>query len=160
MSIHDHRHADAVWQTSVEQWYRQDYLIAMEGFQQALRPYQRAWNDYSTTSGNSDTSEDRPPVWDAADHHDIERAIMVARRLLFCSYCELDGNQTESARQRLVQCLSILYGLQHHRQHLPKYPIVLDDAWMELMLSLEEVPEHRLLARHVAKMAIAMYPGR
>ena len=32
---------------------------------------------------------------------------------------------------------------------------VLNDAWMELMLSYEEIPRHRVIARHVATLAMA-----
>jgi aspartate beta-hydroxylase len=141
VSVHEHRHNDTIWHSSVQEWYRQDYLVAMQGFQQALEPYKRAWEDAATGNQKDTMGTQRYTA--------SERALVLARRLLFCAYCELDGNQIDSARQRLVQCLSLLTSTCSSNQ------IVLNDAWMELMLSMEEVPQHRILARHVAHMAIA-----
>ena len=121
----------------------------MQGFQQALEPYNQAWKDAVTENHDSGTTMDTQ--WDTPAEN--ERAEVLAKRLLFCSYCELDGNQIDSARQRLVQCLSIL--ISPALSNVGQNQELINDAWMELMLSMEEVQQHRLLARHVAQMAIA-----
>ena len=153
LSVHQHRHSDHLWQRACHQWYRQDYLVAMRGFQEALEPFQRAWEC---------VDDDDPPIetGEGDGDDDDDRGICLAKRLLFCAYCELDGNQIERARHRIVQCLSIVVSLakqqqQQQQQQKPRHQSLLNDAWMELCLSMEEVPRHRMLARHVASMAIA-----
>ena len=110
--------------------------------------------------------------------------IALARKLLFCSYCEADGNQVKSSRMRLAQCISILlecafyitnYNSNGSLDHSPPQKrqstssnnsniitYLLNDAWMELMLSYEEEEEQegsssrelRTISRHVVHMAI------
>jgi hypothetical protein len=126
--------SNAQWEIGVQQWYQQDYLNAMQGFQQALEPYWRAW-DANLQPQNSNNQQD---------------GLTIAKRLLFCAYCEMDGQKTESARQRLVQCLSISLRLA---SSAPSE--LLNDAWMELMLSMEEEPITRPLAAHVASLTIS-----
>jgi aspartate beta-hydroxylase len=116
----------------------------------------------------------------------LHNSLVLANRLLFCAFCEMDGSQVESGRQKLVQCISITMALFF------TYPLtssrdtirgIMNDAWMELMLrlvvllftfichdayyspafyvsipvyccSMEESPQHRIVARHVAALAI------
>jgi hypothetical protein len=148
---YDQRQSNAWWETSLQKWNRQDYLPAMQGFQRALEPYQKCWKESveKKLSNGTDSHGD-----------DQEYALTLARRLLFCAYCELDGEEINGARQRLVQCLSILLLLKKSATTKAKaLKPVLDDAWMELMLSMEEVEEHRILARHVAQLAISSSAG-
>lgn len=122
----------------------------LPGFQQSLEPYNKGWPYISKSSGTNEYKKD--------DIEHYYRSLILAKRLLFCAYCELDGQQVDSARQRLVQCISITMTifLTNSKQSSKKdIKAILNDAWMELMLSYEEVPEHRVIARHVANMAIS-----
>eukprot|EP00804_Cyclotella_cryptica_P008779 CCRYP_015627-RA/>CCRYP_015627-RA protein AED:0.22 eAED:0.22 QI:0/0/0/1/1/1/2/0/454 len=140
----------ALWQRGVEEWDNTQYSSAMDMFQRYLSPYQNAWYTFPNkrpffVQQLSDTDKNRF----------CESALRLAKRLLFCAYCELDGDQIDSARQRLAQSLSLLITIQS----LPACPkrevkTNMDDAWMELTLSMEEIPSDRVIARHVAKMAI------
>jgi Aspartyl/Asparaginyl beta-hydroxylase/MYND finger len=137
----DRQECDRTWQSSVEQWKKEDYLGAMEGFQASLQPFLKIWNSaYSTTTTTT-----------ASNGEEESFALILARRLLFCAYCEADGNQLESSRIRLAQCLSILLETTKEQD---SHSEILNDAWMELMLSYEEVPTSRRMARHVASLAI------
>jgi aspartyl/asparaginyl beta-hydroxylase (cupin superfamily) len=138
---------DRIWQSSVHRWRREEYLEAMEGFQASLRPFWKMWHQQ-----NPDKDDD-----DGDGDDDIySYGMVVARRLLFCAYCEADGGQLEFCRTRLVQCISILLPLHNSSDNLHNVSDsdTLNDAWMELMLSYEEIPQHRRLARHVANLAI------
>ncbi|VEU34609.1 unnamed protein product [Pseudo-nitzschia multistriata] len=188
----DAAYSNRLWKESAVRWNRYgEYLEAMEGFQTALAQTGKMWNDHSVTIANNahDTShlektqDDKrslssSPVQDGDDGTDddnssISSGIHLARKLLFCAYCEADGNQIQSARSRLAQCVSILLEgccsssllspsdpnnreLQKRQQLQKTINPLLDDAWMELMLSYEEEksPEVRRIARHVAHMAI------
>ncbi len=85
----------------------------MQGFQQALEPYQIAWNAAWHQSDNNDDDNDntQQTIVDLDDSSDEQGAslmmIRLAQRLLFCAYCELDGNQVDMVRQRLGQSLTI-----------------------------------------------------
>mmetsp|Transcript_19050 Transcript_19050/g.34451 ORF Transcript_19050/g.34451 Transcript_19050/m.34451 type:complete len:544 (+) Transcript_19050:85-1716(+) len=142
--------SNSMWEKGAQKWDDGEYLIAMEGFQNSLEPYRKAWPYIGKSSGTNEGRED-----DLNDFFD--RSLMLARKLLFCAYCELDASQVDSARQRLVQCLSItmtVFFTTPSRASRECIRHVMNDAWMELMLSMEEVPQHRLIARHVASMAI------
>jgi hypothetical protein len=133
---------DRIWQKSVNQWRREEYFEAMKGFQASLRPYCEMWykgENLVSLSSSSLTGDD--------NSYDV----IVAQRLLFCAYCEADGDQLEQCRTRLVQCISILLQCGKGPHHISE---TLNDAWMELMLSYQEIPEYRRLARHVANLAI------
>ena len=93
-----HELCDNIWKDAYTEWYKEDYLKAMKGFQQALTPYVNAWK-----GSFSNNIYDAEPIYD-----NEEKAQELAKRLLFCAYCELDGNQLEIARDHLVLCLSIL----------------------------------------------------
>ena len=160
--------SDDEWYNNRSRWQQQDYLNAMEGFQNALEPYQRAWNKYHEqqqnripAKGPDDADRNSKQNCSYGEQQDYNHALLLAKRLLFCAYCEMDGQQVDSARQRLVQCLSILLLIIPRRQHeegnIAYYDIneVLDDAWMELMLSYEEDPITRPVAVHVANVAIS-----
>ena len=193
--------SNTLWERSEQQWNNEDYLTAMKGFQSSLEIYKLAWPYIGKSSGSNDRVKD-------ADVNDFcDKSFMLAKKLLFCSYCELDANQGEiinghytmivlcsksqrcneahafniaqlyfpnvyiklhckfiyyynnktvdSARQRLVQCISIIMTIFSTMSSKESIRSVLNDAWMELMLSYEEVPQHRLIARHVATLAIA-----
>ncbi|KAL3816054.1 hypothetical protein ACHAXA_010359 [Cyclostephanos tholiformis] len=143
--------SNSMWGNSLRRWRSTDYLGALEGFKKTLEPFNRAWsymnesNDLIQMSGND---------VDAFLH----RSLVLANRLLFCAFCEMDRGQVESGRQKLVQSISITMALfftfpmMSSRDSIRS---IMDDAWMELMLSMEEVPQHRIAARHVAALAIA-----
>ena len=51
--------ADPLWQEGQELWYKQDYLNAMQAFQQSLVPMDLAWNDQQDQFlENSESSAD------------------------------------------------------------------------------------------------------
>jgi hypothetical protein len=115
-----------------QHWNNQDYLRAMEGMQFALEAYQSAWPYIGKGSGsfdeirnvyddNNDKScseqgkkKKSDDLLDGDDTNEkgneeegegedfFETSMVLARRLLFLAYCELDGGQISSARQRLV----------------------------------------------------------
>lgn len=143
------------WEEGYLKWNNKDYLIAMEGFQKSLEPYSIAWSCSDKSCCTNDTGEN-----DLNSILFVNRSITLAKRFLFCAYCEMDGNQIESARQRLVRCISICMTILFcTNQSLTSFECnirrILNDAWMELMLSMEEVQQHRIIARHVAALAIA-----
>ena len=143
---------DETWRSSAALWDRGDYLPAMSGFQRSLEPYRQAWPYIGKSSG---TNERRSG--DKLDDF-LRRSVLLAEKLLFCAYCELDAGQVNSARERLVQCISVVMTVfvpSPSIEGREKIKNVMDDAWMELMLSMEEVPEHRVVSRHVANMAVA-----
>lgn len=146
MSVGGSKSSSELWRRSCQLWYQQDYLNAMEGFQRSLEPYALEWEKSLECTSDSKTlfiqNDERQEAW------------KMAQRLLFCSYCELDGNQTNQARSHLILAVSLLIHSVIPKGISSKEQSFLDDAWMELMLSFEEVPACRLLARHVAQMAI------
>jgi hypothetical protein len=146
IEANDEHDSEYLWKQSCQQWYQQDYLQAMKGFQLSLEPYDRSWNKSIAKENitNSQTSEIR--------QREEAVAWKLARRFLFCSYCELDGNQIESARHHLVLAVSLLVNTQSVNNN--ERNSVFSDVWMELMLSFEEETNCRRLARHVAHMAI------
>lgn len=118
------------WQMGVQRWAKSDYLLAMEEFQNSLEPYRKAWPYIGKSSGTNEKREENL-------NHFFERSFMLARKLLFCAYCELDARQVDSARQRLVQCLSItmtVFFTTPSRASRESIRNVMNDAWMELML--------------------------
>ena len=122
--------SNTLWDRGVQQWTNGDYLPAMAKFQQSLAPYHSAWPYIGKGSGTNERREG-----DLTDF--FERSVRLAKRLLFCAYCELDASEFDSARQRLVQCLSILmtvYFTSPSREGRESIRNVMSDAWMELML--------------------------
>ena len=169
-----------LWNTNEVRWNRNgEYLEAMGGFQKALEPITKLWKDRTKRRTTRTTSEIGPLSLSNLSLNEssndapqtttktIALGISLAQKLLFCAYCEADGNQTKSARMRLAQCISILLECssyhqqkqqqqQQQQQNLSIITPLLNDAWMELMLSYEEErsPELRKISRHVAHMAI------
>eukprot|EP00980_Cylindrotheca_fusiformis_P028279 scaffold22589_cov138-Cylindrotheca_fusiformis.AAC.42 len=145
INVDESRSSDRLWKQSCQLWNQQDYLDAMDGFQQSLELYDRAWLMLSKGTG-----EGKP--WNS--NSERQEAWKVAQRLVFCSFCELDGNQICRARRHLVLAISLLLHSLPSKDKSHQEQALLDDAWMELMLSFEEVPENRLIAPQVAHMAI------
>lgn len=140
-----------VWQQGVQEWNKQNYLDAMVIFQNYLSPYEIAWNSNpgKQTFYTSNLNDPDEKLF-------CSRSINLAKKLLFCAYCELDGTQIDLARQRLVQCISLLVTIQSLQScDIEEVKTTMSDAWMELTLSMEEVPSDRIVSRHVANMAIA-----
>ncbi|MGK3739288.1 MAG: hypothetical protein ACI90V_006135 [Bacillariaceae sp.] len=177
-----------IWKISAIRWNRdKEYLDAMDGFQKALEPIMKIWNknnqEIIITSAKNESSSLSTTNTDTATTNNNETGIeydqyqqddadmfQLARKLLFCAYCEADGNQPDSSRSRLAQCLSILLELKNlecnsfendnkQKEHDIITPL-LNDAWMELMFSYEDVPELRKITYHVAHMAIQSGRGR
>jgi hypothetical protein len=179
-----------LWKTNEVRWNRNgQYLEAMDGFQRALEPVTKLWKKRSketntttrTKQENFDKingDEGQLPLSTLSlkgsnedDETEDSRetttklGIGLARKLLFCAYCEADGNQIQSCRTRLAQCVSILLECsqlasvsnnpQKNKMRQILTPL-LNDAWMELMLSYEEEksPGFRTIARHVVHLAI------
>ncbi|GFH55040.1 hypothetical protein CTEN210_11516 [Chaetoceros tenuissimus] len=148
ISAHDSNSSNTLWKNSCQLWEQQDYLNAMEGFQRSLEPYLHAWNN--TTTHQEGTHEMLQYGY----------LLQLAERLLFLSYCELDGNQIELARNHLVMSISLLLQASkstelYDERVKEKLASLLNDSWMELMLSFEEENYSRILARQVAHMAIS-----
>ena len=104
--------SNQIWNVSIDQWNNQEYLSAMEGMQLALKVYQTAWHcfveekDGSLNMARSDDRENEQ--YEGNDEEEdtttfIESSMILAKRLLFLAYCEMDGGQISSARQRLVR---------------------------------------------------------
>ena len=181
-----------IWQVSEVQWNRhREYLEAMTGFQRALEPVARLWRKrtkanntkrdkrnsfvYSTNSGDGDgsglgvsnlslqeSSKNGHKNEDAFSAALVAKGLTLAQKLLFCAYCEADGDQIQSSRMRLAQCTSILLerarisGNLNSETKFASISSLLRDAWMELMLSYEEEASEqvRRISRHVVHMAI------
>ena len=136
---------NTLWQEGLRQWNDQNYLVAMRFFQNYLSPYKELWCLYP----NKDPFHVKHLSDPAHEKLFCEGALQLAKRLLFCGYCEMDGNEVDSARQRLVQCLSLLITIQPLESSCKEeVRIHMDDAWMELTLSMEEIPSVRVVARH------------
>lgn len=123
--------SSTLWKNGAQKWQGGDYLVAMQGFQNSLEPYRKAWPYIGKSSGTNERREDN----DLYDFY--ERSLSLAKRLLFCAYCELDASQVDSARQRLVQCLSITMTIFFTTPSLASrefIKVVMNDAFMELML--------------------------
>eukprot|EP00574_Skeletonema_japonicum_P014698 CAMPEP_0201716476 /NCGR_PEP_ID=MMETSP0593-20130828/2432_1 /ASSEMBLY_ACC=CAM_ASM_000672 /TAXON_ID=267983 /ORGANISM="Skeletonema japonicum, Strain CCMP2506" /LENGTH=381 /DNA_ID=CAMNT_0048206279 /DNA_START=1 /DNA_END=1146 /DNA_ORIENTATION=- len=134
----------------------------------ALEVYQTAWSYYGGQSQSLELSTEesgehmKDDVIDGSVEEDgedfVQSSMVLAKRLLFLAYCELDGGQVASARQRLVQCISIANTLFYSSiitTYNQSIKSILNDAYMELMLSMEEIESDKPLARHVANLAIA-----
>lgn len=136
---------NTLWQEGLRQWNDQNYLVAMRFFQNYLSPYKDLWCLYP----NKDPFHVKHLRDPAHEKSFCEGALQLAKRLLFCAYCEIDGNEIDSARQRLVQCLSLLITIQPLESSCKEeVRIHMDDAWMELTLSMEEIPSDRVVSRH------------
>lgn len=101
----------------MEQWNAKEYLRAMEGMQFALEVYQNAWKCSVGVVGKETSldhmimsSDDDDVVMErnkVEDDNFVESSMILAKRLLFLAYCEMDGGQIVSARQRLVRVVSL-----------------------------------------------------
>ena len=87
----------------------------MEGMQLALKVYQTAWQCFvekkeggslNHMSRRSDNVVMENEQYEDDEEEDttsfIESSMILAKRLLFLAYCEMDGGQISCARQRLV----------------------------------------------------------
>jgi len=174
-----------VWKANEKRWnQKKEYLQAMDGFQQSLEPIMVLWNIRSIASAqvsmesmslqekddkNSDENGKNSDSTTGIDYNLIKYGISLSKRLLFCAYCEADGNKISDARNRLARCISILLeciswlhnisSKEQNGQSLALSTIItslLNDAWMELLLSYEEETGIvRNLVRHVAQLAVS-----
>ena len=120
--------SNKIWGISSQRWQNSEYLAAMEGFQHSLEPYNKAWS-YIGESKNEMREDDLDDF--------LDRSLILAKRLLFCAFCEMDGSQVKSARQRLVQCISITMAEFFTCPSMSSRELIrsiMNDAWMELML--------------------------
>jgi len=183
------KQSNNIWKISEAQWNRHgEYLEAMAGFQRAMEPVARLWRkrtkadntkrekNNNTNSGNDDDNDDSALVISNLSLHEsnnhknddefsaalVAKGLALAQKLLFCAYCEADGNQIQSSRMRLAQCTSILLECAriccnlNSKTEFARISSLLRDAWMELMLSYEEEASEqvRRISRHVVHMAI------
>mmetsp|Transcript_41247 Transcript_41247/g.41973 ORF Transcript_41247/g.41973 Transcript_41247/m.41973 type:complete len:302 (-) Transcript_41247:911-1816(-) len=110
-----------IWKTNVLRWNRdKEYLEAMVGFQKALEPCMKIWNaskeivrstESSLSASTSASTSTSKTTSDEQQDNDLQFGIQLARKLLFCAYCEADGNLPDASRSRLAQCISILLEL-------------------------------------------------
>jgi hypothetical protein len=125
--------SDDLWGRNVRRWQNTDYLGAFEGFKKSLEPYNKAWSHMNESNGARELRDD--------DNMDafLHNSLVLANRLLFCAYCEMDGSQVESGRRKLVQCISITISLFFTYPLTSSHDsirVIMNDAWMELMLRL------------------------
>lgn len=163
MSDSERDQHESLWRDGYRLWNeRQEYLLAVKKFQKSLEPCQKAWQSYSQEIMSKRVGDDEESQMGQATitselvHNADKFAFQLARRLLFCAYCELDGQAIDAGRQRLVQSISILWISTKTRstcfEGQPRQ--AWDDAWMELMLSMEEIDDQREFAKHVAALAL------
>jgi len=145
------------------------YLKAMKHFQDSLEPYSYVWENWKKQQENFHQQPRRdvqasPPTDSSWNHHHhdtkhfiLRRHMELAKRLLFCAYCEIDGQSIDLGRQRLLQCISILLFVgttttttsttsTTTSQRPDDMIAIWDDAWMELILSLEETRDQQQFA--------------
>lgn len=116
-----------IWTEAVDQWNVKEYLKAMEGMQFALEVYQSTWSCFESESSLELDERIENDVLDGHGRKNIEKerdddfffesSMVLAKRLLFLAYCELDGGQVTSARQRLVSRYTYLF-ICHSCSHL------------------------------------------
>jgi hypothetical protein len=119
-----------IWGENAQRWRNREYLVAMEGFQHSLEPYNKAWSNIGETNGANEMRGDDMENF-------LSRSLILAKRLLFCAFCEMDGSQVQSARQRLVQCISITMAVFFTYPSMSSRELIrsiMNDAWMEMML--------------------------
>jgi aspartyl/asparaginyl beta-hydroxylase (cupin superfamily) len=159
---------ESLWLKGYRLWYEsQDYLEAMKCFQDSLLPYSDAWERWSkqgnpslavrTSTSTSSAEVERsvttipPECDDDMDTFQLE----LAKRLLFCAYCEIDAQSVDRGRQRLVQALSILTVMPTTLLHwTDAMRTTWDDTWMELVMSLEEMDDLQQFAKVVVALAL------
>ena len=141
------------WKTGYRLWEQQDYLKGVEQFQLSLEPIQKAWNRFVQSGKVAKQQPASAPAQLQDTGQGKNFALNAAKRLLFCAYCEIDGQSIDSGRQRLAQCLSILLSTRSAWYNVHR--TTWDDAWMELMLSMEELDDQRPFAKCVAAFAIS-----
>ena len=120
-----------IWKVVVEQWHNEDYLRAMEGMQHALEVYEKAWQcvgeeeslktpnddgeEKENDIGNGDNKQVMNDKSNEEEEEFIATSIILAKRLLFVAYCELDGGQIASSRHRLVSYQYKAVAQQYYR---------------------------------------------
>lgn len=150
----DAQQAENLWQAGLERWNRQLYVEGMEFFKSSLGGYQKCWTRHCSATAATEVSEGKSTIDLSTErtlHKDIQAALLLSRRLLFCAYCELDGNQIRPGRQRLLQCISILYKVDPETRSN-----TWDDAWMELILSFDEDHSTRKYAKTLTALGIQL----
>jgi hypothetical protein len=159
MSQQDQEIHESCWRRGYRLWYdTQDYLEAMKCFQDSLAPLSNAWEiwtkrghkplDSPTSTSTTTSTGDTTAL--VSEGFRLE----LAKRLLFCAYCEIDGQSIDLGRQHLVQCLSLLLLLEMTPNWTDARRTTWDDAWMELILSLEEAEDQQHFAKIVAALAL------
>ena len=154
------RELSEAWAIHVRQWYQQDYLQAMQGFQAVLDGWMETQDDLLNGRNGKHNlqADDFANSMAELSASQQQQATIWARRFLFCSYCELDAQQVLQARRRLVTTIWILSNLSptqdhHNQQQVLQQRETLEDAWMELVLSYDEA-EQFACARQAAYMAM------
>lgn len=158
------------WREGDRLWYNQKYLEAVKCFQSSLEPFSKSWAHWmgvcggdiaealNSRSSANDDADSASTSFVGTDNVVKQRQLLgLARRLLFCAYCEIDGQFIDSGRQRLAQCLAILHFLSLEGW-TKEAQTTWDDAWMELVLSMEEVDDERKFAKAVAAFALEEMP--
>jgi aspartyl/asparaginyl beta-hydroxylase (cupin superfamily) len=145
-------HHESLWREGYRIWNeRRDYMLAVKKFQQSLESCQKAWQSYSQEGKRTDHQSKKS---EGLQQQVDKFAFTLAKRLLFCAYCELDGQAIDAGRQRLVQCIYILFATRSAFVNQHELMQDWNDAWMELMLSMEEVAEQREFAKNIAALAL------
>jgi len=130
----------------------------MTCFQKSLAPYSEAWDiwnqlgDQPSDVNYQMSSDLEHPSTTTAESGTAFR-LELAKRLLFCAYCEIDGQSINFGRLRLVQCFSVLL-LGSTSSWTDDMRAIWDDSWMELVLSLEEADEQQQFAKFAAALAL------
>lgn len=154
ITIQTLQQSNHIWIEAVDQWNAKEYLKAMEAMQFALEVYHSAWSWCFGSEGSSLELSSAESSYGGGSEHlkDVvidgdgcndakvkeegrddfgESSMVLAKRLLFLAYCELDGGQVASARQRLVSLAS-----RRDIQHVFLVVVILSTPFLELISSL------------------------
>ena len=151
---------ESCWHRGYKLWNEeQNYLEAMKCFQKSLGPFSDAWNIWNKLGDQpldvpSQMSSDLDHMSTTTAESGTAFRLELAKRLLFCAYCEIDGQSVDSGRLRLVQCLSVLLLGSSTSNWTDDMRIIWDDSWMELVMSLEEANEQQQFAKFAAALAL------
>ena len=112
LSLSDQHQHELCWKQGYQIWCEtKEYLLAVDYFQQSLAVCQIIWNEYlqNPTPQEKNITDETPKSSNQCNVDSVPFAFRLAQRLLFCAYCEMDGQAIDAARQRLLQGISILF---------------------------------------------------
>lgn len=182
-SKQDIARCEEIWNINVLRWNDKDYLKAMGGFQQALEHWMKIWDSSDRSSLSLERPSSlknaehqfqfgiklsRRLLFCAYCESDAHQNRSSRSRLALCisillnllnynfSTSFLLPLSTDDEREHRIEEQEKQNNKQERERNQYTYIItpILNDAWMELMLSYEEEPELRKISYHVVHMAI------